>query len=820
VSQESAYIPAPSNGISQSAPQVRLQEQATDLQDCLVDLPDGFRKRPPLRWLGQLLASGGAIDARVHKIIDPDDGSLKFLFVNREGGVTVPRLFNGSDLSAVTLTTSGAAQTYLNTAAAPLKSTLRISQAVDNTFLTSRFNEVAVDASTNATRPHEALVFVKSGAFGKKYQLLVQKSGGTLRTGIVVTPDGTDASDSFWVATDHIAGALAGADGYTAANGATHTSIAADLATDGFTVTIEGAVIYLAHTTDFTVNVQDDQGGTAMVKAKDTVNNFSDLPANGVTDGFTVSVVPTRGDAQGAYYVKFVRNAARGASPWQETVAPGSQKGFDATDMPIRVRKDSGGNWQCEAAPWVQRTVGDQNLAVDPLFVGDTIQDVGYAFGRILIISQEGCFLTAADNPFRIYPATITTQIDSDPIALSPPTGDAKFRSISTFSSGDFEGAFITGLQQQCILRAPPSAPVTPNAVKLAKMSGFIIRDTFTDLRPLANNNKVYLPVPLGTLYTQIREMQIDRISAETLGDDLTAAQPRLFPAGLNVAATSETNYLSLYGVAGTTQVGAHVVRYAQNQRVQNGPFIWNLPTGWNLVDIINHGTMFYVFLERSSRICVFTLETNPQSLDDDSTSTILTKWDLKQSESDVVSATYSATLDQTTIVSQVPLPTGSGWVSARAGDPTDTYPEGYLAEVVSQPAASTIIVKGDWTTQKFYLGVNYTGIWEPTTIFKFSPQDSRVIHGKLTIARIHLDVKDSSAIAVEVSIASRSTRRKELQRNTFGAPTLYTGQFTVPVKGENTTVRIRILDEGHIGGTASGFEWEGTFAPNARRTT
>lgn len=817
MSSQSAYVPAPFNGISQSAPQVRLLEQAQDLQDCLVDLPDGFRKRPPLRWLGEVIATGGLATARAHKIIDPDDGSLKFLFVNREGAATVPRLYTAA-LGAVSVTISGAAQTYLNTAATPLKTNLRISQAVDNTLITSRNLGVATDASLNATRPHEALVFVKSGAFGKKYQLLVQKSGGTLRTGIVVTPDGTDASDSFFVATDHIAGALAGADTYTGANGATHTSIATDLATDGFTVTIEGAVIYLAHTTDFTVNVQDDQGGVAMVRAKDTVNNFSDLPNNGVTDGFTVSVIPTRGDNQGAYYVKFVRNPSRGSKPWQETVAPGSQKGFDITNMPIRIRKDSGGIWQCEAAPWMQRTVGNQTLCVDPLFVGDSIQDVGYAFGRIMILSQEECFLTAADNPFRIYPATLVSQIDSDPVSLSPPASDAKFRSISTFSSGDFEGAFLTGLQQQCILKTQTGQPVTPTSCKLNKMSSFVEKDTFMDLRPITNNNKVYLPVPLGTLYTQIREMQLDRISGETLGDDLTAAQPRFFPAGINVAATSETNYLTLYGIAGTAKIYAHLVRYSQNQRAQNGPFTWNLPTGWTLVDIISHGTLFYFFLLNAGRVCVFTMETNAQSLDDDASSTVSTKLDLKQSESEVTSRTYSAGLDQTTIVSKVSLPTGLGWVAARAGG--TGYHEGYLAEVVSQ-AGTSIVVKGDWTgTQKFYVGVAYVGIWQPSVIAKYSPQDSRIMHGVLTVARIHLDMTNASACSVEVNLGTRSTRHYDLRKNTLGTPTLYTGPWTVPIKGEAQSVRIRILDEGHIGATISGFEWEGDFVSNVRRTT
>jgi hypothetical protein len=815
---ESAFIPAPHDGISQSAPQIRLAAQASDLQDCLVDIPNGFRKRPPLSWLGQVVATGALATARIHKLKDPDDASIKFLVLNREGAATVPRLFD-SAMAAISLTTTGAAQTYLNTAATPLKTTLRTTQAIDYTFLTSRTLPITIDPSLNATRPHEALVFVKSGAYGKKYQLLVQKSGGTLRSAYVTTPSGATASDSFFVATDHIAGALAGADAYTAANGAANSSIQTDLATDGFTVTIKGAVIYLSHTTDFTVNVQDDQGGVAIKAIKDTVNDFSDLPNDGVTDGFTVSVIPTRGDNNGAYYVKYNVNPSRGSKPWSETYAPGSQKGFLLTTMPIGVYKDSGGVWNCAALPWMQRSVGDQTLAIDPLFVGDTIQDIGYNFGRLIILSSEECFMAAADNPFRIYPATLTTQIDSDPISLVAPSGNAKFRSITSFSSDAFEGAYLTGLLQQCILRSPGGGPVTPNAAKLGKLSGYTLKDTFTNMRPVPNNNKVYLPIPLGSLYSGIREMKLDRISGESLGNDMTAAVPKLLPAGLDVSATSEATYTSMYGVAGGTKIYTHVFRYSDNERVQNGLFTWNLPSGWTLCDIINEGTLFYFFLVNAARMCCFTLETNPEEVDQNFPgATILTKLDMRQTQDQITGAVYTAASDTTLIGSNVPLPAGQGYVAASA--PGAAYPEGYLAEVVSQPSATSIMVKGDWSFMPFYLGISYVGLWTLSPINKYS-QDSRIIHGRLTLARLTFDLKASSAIAVEVTNAGRPVRRKELAvQPSLGSPTLFTGALVVPVKGDTRQVTITVRDEGHIGATISGFEWEGDFESKTHRIT
>lgn len=820
---ESSYIPAPYNGVSQAAPQVRLQEQAEALLDAWVDLPDGWRKRPPLIWAGKILNANADTTGRVHKLKDPDDGSVKFLLLNRESSTVTARLFNTDTSIIAGLAVSGPAQTYLNTCAAgsSLKRDMRVSQAIDFSIITSRLQTVTVDASLNTGRPFEGLVFIKSGAFGKKYQCTVTKSGGTPRVGSVITPDGTDASDSFWVATDHIAGAMFGSDGYTAANGAGHTSIQTDLGTDGFTIVIQGAVTYLSHpSSDFTIQIQDDQGGTATSAAKGTVNNFTDLPKNGITDGFTVKVLPQRGDKQGSYWVKFLSAPSPGV--WVETVGPGSQKGVDITTMPIGLVKHADATWHIDQLPWIQRTVGDESLSIDPLFVGDTIQDVAYSFGRLLLVSSEEAFLSAADSPFRIYPATLTTQIDSDPISLSPPSGDAKFKAATTFSSDSFEATFIAGLQQQCALRSLGDGPVTPTSVKLARLCRYQMPVATLDGRPVANNSKIYLQIPLGTGYAGIREIAVQNVTGETLGDDLTAATPKLIPQGFDIEATIETSYVNLYSKSGTNSYWLHFFRYSEGRRVQNGIFPCKLPVGWLMVDVCSEGTLFYIFAAHlDGTMHVFTMETNPKSLDVEGLSTVLTKFDLRQSEAQVVSRTYDANTQRTTIVSNLVLPGGSGYLSAAANASAQTYPEGYLAEVISQPTTTSIIVKGDWTgAQKFYLGVGYSGYWRVSTINKYSPGDNRIMHGDLTIARITLDVAAASALTAKVSIGNRSQRSYDLRRVTFGVPSLYDGPFVVPVKGENRRTVIEIFDNGHIGATVTGFEWEGDWTSKVRRVT
>lgn len=820
MSKESAYVPAPFNGISQSAPQVRLPEHAEELTNCLVDLPDGWRKRPPLRWLGELRASGVANTARVSKVIDPEDSTLKFLLVSREGSATVPRLY-AADLSATSVTIAGAAQTYLNLITQP-RGGLRVSSVVDYTFLTNRTHTITVDPTPVASRAHEALVFVKSGAFGKKYEVTITKAGGTPRVGHTQTPNGDNAADSEWTGTDLILEGIFGSGySYSGANGASNTSIAADLVTDGFTVTRQGAVAHITHPTlDFTISTRDEQGGVAMISAKGTINKFEDLPKTVPVSGFTIKVLPTRGDAQGAYWVKFTSTPSPGI--WEETVAPGSEKGILLTDMPVGLYKDSSSVWQLGALPWTQRTVGDEETAIDPLFVGDTIQDIGYSFGRLLIVSNEEVYLTAADDPFRIYPATLTTVIDSDPISLIPPTGAAQFKSATPFASDVFEGAFITGCKMQCALRSPGDGPVTPTSVKLNKISSYELREVMQTLRPIGSNSKIYLPVPLGETFMGIREMKLDRVSGETMGDDLTAATPKLLTSNIDIGATIETGYMALYGTSGSNVLRLHIFRYANAERVQNGIFTWTLPEGWSLIDIVAHETIFYLFcITSAGRCCAFTMDTNPQALDEDADSTILTRWDLRQSDAQVVSSVYNATSDYTTITSNVDLASGYGYVSARS--PSTDYPEGYLAEVLAQPTATTLRVRGDWTSQAFYLGVSYTGYWKPSRLRKFSQGgDQRVVHspGDLTLSHAVFDLSGATGLLVRVAVGNRSTRDYRPRLTTFGTPSIFSGDFRVKLAGKSKDTTIEIIDDGHIGATVSGFEWFGNFQARSRRTT
>lgn len=234
------------------------------------------------------------------------------------------------------------------------------------------------------------------------------------------------------------------------------------MATAGFVVSISGPVIYLKHpTTDFTIQIQDSQGGAAMVAVKDSVSLFSDLPNGDVPDGFVIKIDPTAAEGSlpsGSYYLQFTSTSSYSGNVsqglWKETVGPGSEKGFLTTTMPVGIIKDTG-NWYLRPLAWKNRAVGDQTLAPDPDFVGSSLRDVGYCFERLALVSEEEVFLCAVDDPFRCYPSTMTTAIDSDPFSMvTPGASRAHFYAIIPFN----DTFIIHGLRKQAVILPPPKA--------------------------------------------------------------------------------------------------------------------------------------------------------------------------------------------------------------------------------------------------------------------------------------------------------------------------------------------------------------------------
>lgn len=809
----SAYISAPFQGVSQASPQIALATQAQTLDNVWVDIPEGARKRPPLTWLKKLFDAGVLVDdAQYVTFEDPDDSSLVHLILNREAGSVVPYLFSSS-LAPVTVTVDPDAQTYLDLETpSNLVDDLRVSQVVDDTIITNRLSTVAIQATTNPDRNPEAIIFVKAGAYGRKFTLTITPSGGSPIYGEVVTPSGDNADDSFHVGTDAIAYAFLNAVAYPH-NGFSQTRIDAALTAAGISYTLIGPVIYLTSATDFTLISTDDSGGLGMGTIKGKANKFSDLPSHAI-DGFTVEISPVSKDNQtGGYWVAYDGDPTTGI--WKEVLAPGSELGLDPATMPVVLNKD-GGTWNLKPTDWKSRTVGSETLLIDPGFVGKVIHDVGYTFGRLSIISSEEIFLTAADDPFRCYPASAATSIDSDPISFQPPgSGRANYRAIVNFK----DKAVVIGREQQTLLVAPGDGPVTPTTVKPRGLSDFEITDE-VPLRPVGSNGRVYFSAPRGSDFVSVYELATDRVSGQDATEDLAPAIPRLLPNTLDRACGVQTSYCTLYGSSGDNALYAHFFRFNDQQRVQNGWFPMTLPEGWTLNGLSNKGTQMFVLAKDPAGVAhLASMEAAPKDLDS-AAAAILTNWDMRLRDTHVSSEVYNSISDTTVITAPAGYSfTSLTMVSAMQMSPP-VLPEGYLAEIISQ-TPTTITVRRNWTGQDYWVGYAYVSQWTPFEIQYVSPNDDRPMHsGVLRIDAIWADLARTGFLLGGVSIGSRSSASYTPQALLTGDPPLRTGPWRFPVGGLAHDTIISFASASHMPFHCIGFEWTGDYNPRARRVT
>lgn len=828
----SGYLEAPSQGVTQASQAIRLPNQASALEQCLVEIPEGMRKRPPIDLLGTLAGMAGiGTTAAIEIIEDPNTGDLLYLILNTEAGIIVPRLFAYPSLAPVAITVTGAATTYLDTNTPSPFRDIGITRAVDFTILTNRTVTVANSGTTQAARPPEGLVFVKTATFGKFYQMTVTKTGGSPIIASVTTPNGDDANDSFWVDTDKIAQGLAGS-GYSYTNdGAACTPGAAALATAGFTVTIQGPVIYLSHpTVDFTILTQDSQGGLAMDTIKDTVQEFSDLPNGDVPPGFVIKIDPQAAEgslASGAYYLEFTNTSNYSGNMdtglWKEVVGPGAELGLNPLTMPIALVNNAG-TWTMDTLPWTQRTVGDQTLSPDPGFIGNTINDVGYSFERLALVSDEECFLAAVDNPFRCYPSTMTTEVDSDPMALETPgAARAYFYSIIPFN----KTFIVFGTKKQAVIVPPTEGPVTPTATRLELLTSYETEEedevSRLPLRPTFSDRYAYYPMLRGPNYYAIYEIALDRLSQQPLSEDLTPHLPRYLPSTIDRAATIQSSFLIAYGISGGSDIYAHLFRYGGSgynyQRLQNAWHHWQLAPGWTLCGLTKRATSLHFLMSDPNGLpWIGTMETAPLTLDPNPASTIQTLLDNRMTQAQVASVTYNVLTNTSVITLPHSLPATSKHRIAACA-PVVAQPEGYLA-FVDGFTGSTITVHGNWAATNFYIGYMYSAQWVLNTIY-YVGQDGRPQHNSVMgLRRLKVDLYQTSYLGCETTVGNRASRSYSLKQTAMGTPMIFTGTWEVPVMGDNQHTAIQFINDSHLPSRVTGLEWFAEFNPKSQRVT
>lgn len=814
----SRYVAGPYQGVSQVPPQDRLEGSCQAMENCLAVIPNGIQKRPPYEYFKKLVSFGGTASAYFGEIPRGDPAQDATLVLTNDGGNITPRLFNSNSGDAIAFTSlDSAAQAYLNSGNPDPSRDLRVFPIEDVTFIVNRLVQVDTVADTAPVRPFEAIIWVKTGAYARNTGVTIAPFGG-IQVGSAYKPAaGGSAADANGVGTDRIAeGLLSGT--IPAGSNATHAGgILSDLTGQGFTIFRIGSIIYLSHpTTDFQIQVEDDQGGTAVTTIKNSVQRFSDLPAVAV-DGFTVRVAQEAAGGNSDYYVRFEATTSNTEGVWKEVVAPGAPLGLDPTSMPVAItRNDTLNEWKLESLPWTGRTTGNATLSPDPDFVGDYIRDIKWFRGRLALQARNSTYLSASDSPYKFYTTTLATSLPSDPIGyLTPADRKAFFEELVAFD----ERMVSFADKVQGIISSGDTLSAGTSKMTLLGNAAFA-----PQVRVQKAYNKAYFAAS-RTKWLALFELSVDRISGLVVPEELTPAVPALLPSTVDRAATYETDYMSFYGASGASTIYTHTYRHAEQVRVQNGWHPWVLPSGYTLAHMFMKGTILNsLLLETSSGALIwFKQELSPDTVDP--AGTILTHLDLRVSGVGLVRS-YDPVLDQTTIT----LPYNAAGTIGSVGFGNLDYPEGYAPEVLSRDATH-LVLRGDWVASPMWFGKPYTSYFIPSRWYNYGQDGKPIRAGRLVIRKVRWDVDKLGTLRVEVMIRNKGWIGPKVwtydgltfneSATPLDAPVAsQTTTLVTPILGHNEMTEVRVINDSHYGFKLVGYEWTGDFNARARRQT
>ena len=873
----SSSIPNLINGVSQQPPALRLASQAEQVVNCMPSPVEGLKKRPPCYHLGKLF-SGSAGTGRPFTVIVDRDGAIKYLVVIQDNAIKV----FGLDGSVKTVATPDGTS-YLDVTGEP-SSAFRVASVADYTFIVNREKTVAMAAGLSPVWGTKSMVFVRSAEYSTTYRITVNSTtvsyttaavGGavpdtltiasqlaaelcvsainTFALNLTTNSSGTTTTANFASTTGVVVGQYLTDSAGHIPKGARVTAVTSTQVTfspaasaviqNSDTVTFRNAVFEVT-SSDYIVRISKADGGAYTLSSTDTktaettqaikgtVDSISDLPSI-AEHGFIVKVQGSASTNFDDYYVKFETTAGSGfgAGVWRETVAPGITYQFDAATMPHVLVRENNGTFTFRKFDWSARVAGDATTAPEPTFVGSKIQNVTLFRNRLVLLADENVICSAADAYDRFWPETVQTIVDSDPIDLS--TGGRQINFL--VSSLPFANTLLLFSRHgQFRLDAGTSltSSLTPRTATVTPMTTFEMVDT---VDPVAVGRTVYFAVPKGD-YSALREFFLPDASGPVpLSQEVTASVPRYVPSNLsNLVATVSEEAIVAVSKDQPKRVYLYKFFFEDDQKLQSAWSYWEVKGAKTIVGADMLDSDLYLLVEYSDGVYLEKVALRPETVDSGTSIEVLLDRKVTEASCSVALTNPAGLNVQSTITLPYPIAASSTMVVVGRSFAGNSLKHGQIVTPISQTLAGgaggngTLVVRGDLTSAKFYVGELYDMLYEFSTPYlKEQPPGGgmAVVGGpRLQLRNWMLIFDSTSAFELKVTPRGRDTYTYPYDGITPGDGSLLgslpyeTGKFRVPVMAQNIDTKVEIASSSPLPCKVQSAEWEGWYQARARR--
>jgi len=777
-------------GVSQQPEVLRLENQASVQSNGFSGVVEGLKKRPPTNYVAKITGSSLS-NAYIHTI--NRDTSERYIVTITSGAISVYDI----DGTAKTVVAQTNATNYL-TSSSP-RTEFKCLTVNDYTYIINTSKTIAMDSATSTAKVEEAIYQVTQGVDAIDYSVTIDSTTYSFTS---TNSNTEDIRDGLFTAIGTVSG-------YT------------------FTKIGNSSFKVVKAAGTLSVSASDGYGDNASQIIYDSVQNFSDLPSEGI-DG---QVVEIKGDAANNfdnYWVKWVAST----SVWEETLAPAIKYKFDYDTMPHLLIRTADGNFRLTQADgssytisatsydvpeWGERLVGDLDSAPNPSFVDTTIKDIFFHSNRLGLLADENVVLSRASEFFEFFAETVTDVLDTDVIDINVShTKVSLLKNAIPFNSN----LLIFSDQTQFLLSGGTS--LTPSNVAVDVATEY---EALDGVKPVGSGNNVFFGFNKGE-YTGLREYYVEADGETNEGEDITANVPKYIPSSIfKFAIASNENVLVALSSKSTEVNALYIYQwfYADSKRLQSAWHKWTFGTTSNVtilnVDFI--GTTLYLLIERSDGVYIETIDVAPATVD--TSASYLTHLDRKITNATTgVSESYNAGTDQTTIT----IPYTIDNTIKLVGASTASNTAGRDITLVSATGTS-IVVSGDITAYDYFIGEQYTFTYTFSQQYMAlgeqyaSGSRTRIKDGRLQIRNWTVSYNDTSYFQTSVTPKARDTETSTFTGTVVGSGlagrvNLEDGDFEFAVLSRNEGLVVALTNDSHLPSNFVNAEWQGYYVKPA----
>lgn len=319
-------------------------------------------------------------------------------------------------------------------------------------------------------------------------------------------------------------------------------------------------------------------------------------------DGFRTKMVGDSSVDAESYYLKF--SAADEA--WVETRGGGIVHAFDTSTMPHvlnRILDNTAPNGirfefgpgTSGATQWAERQAGDAGSAPEPSIVGKTISGFTYFKGRLALIAGGSVVLSEINRPFNLWPTSVMTYKDSDPMDLEIAVGEGNV--VNLFAGTSTEaGLVLFDRFSQHLLRAENGQPFGPRTASIDTISRY---PTARESIPQFIGDRMFWTTSSSTS-SKLWEFQLSNAAGAAI--DVSNHVDQYLPANLsNIVGSKNNDIVTGWSDGDPTTLYIYKFYFSESTRLQAAWSKWVF--NGNLVHTYFIDDDFYICIDRNGVI-------------------------------------------------------------------------------------------------------------------------------------------------------------------------------------------------------------------------